>query len=144
MKRLLEGLKGINSSAKADVSRTRKDCIRTNGRGEKPKDLVSLHPIVRTHPESGRKSLYVSVAHTVGIDGMTSDESAPLLDFLFRHQVKPEFSCRFAWTAIAVAFWDNCSAQHNRVNGYHRFGQVMHRITLNEDLLVKNVEAYGR
>jgi taurine dioxygenase len=134
MKGLLEGLKGINSSAKADVSRTREDRIRTDGKDRKVEDLLALHPIVRTHPESGRKSLYVNVAHTVGIDGMTNEESAPLLEFLFRHQVKPEFTCRFVWTPNALAFWDNRSAQHNPVNDYHGFRRVMHRITLKGDV----------
>lgn len=134
MKRLLEGLKGINSSAKADVSRTREDRIRTDGKNTKIEDLVALHPVVRTHPETGRKSLYVNIAHTVGIDGMTSEESAPLLEFLFRHQVKPEFTCRFVWTPNALAFWDNRAAQHNPVNDYHGFRRVMHRITLKGDV----------
>ncbi|HEY4296789.1 MAG TPA: TauD/TfdA family dioxygenase [Paraburkholderia sp.] len=134
MKRLLEGLQGINSSAKADVSRTREDRIRTDGKGEKVENLLALHPVVRTHPESGRKSLYVNIAHTVGIDGMTSEESAPLLEFLFRHQVKPEFTCRFVWTPNALAFWDNRAAQHNPVNDYHGFRRVMHRITLKGDV----------
>jgi taurine dioxygenase len=134
MKRLLEGLRGINSSAKADVSRTREDRMRTDGRDKKPEDLVALHPIVRTHPETGRKGLYVNVAHTVGIEGMSNEESAPLLDFLFRHQVKPEFTCRVGWTQNAIAFWDNRSAQHNPVNDYHGFRRVMHRITLKGDV----------
>lgn len=134
MKRLLEGLKGINSSAKADVSRTREDRIRTDGKNTKIEDLVALHPVVRTHPETGRKSLYVNIAHTVGIDGMTSEESAPLLEFLFRHQVKPEFTCRFVWTPNALAFWDNRAAQHNPVNDYHGFRRVMLRITLKGDV----------
>jgi taurine dioxygenase len=130
MKRLLEGLKGISSSAKADVSRTREDRIRTDGAGRKPDDFVAKHPVVRTHPETGRKGLYVNIAHTVGIDGLTTDESAPLLDFLFRHQVKPEFTCRFVWSNNAIAFWDNRAAQHNPVNDYHGFRRVMQRITL--------------
>ena len=133
MKRLLDGLVGISSAAKADVSRTREDRIRSSGTENKVDDYVCEHPVVRTHPETGRKSLYVNVAHTVGIKGMTSEESAPLLDFLFRHQVKPEFTCRFAWTPNAIAFWDNRSAQHNPVNDYHGYRRVMHRITLKGD-----------
>lgn len=134
MKRLLEGLVGISSAAKADVSRTREDRIRSSGRDEnRIEDYTAEHPVVRTHPETGRKSLYVNVAHTVGIKGMTSEESAPLLDFLFRHQVKPEYTCRFAWTPDAIAFWDNRSAQHNPVNDYHGHRRVMHRITLAGD-----------
>jgi taurine dioxygenase len=133
MKGMLEGLIGISTSAKADVSRTREDRIRTDGKEERRENYVAEHPIVRTHPESGRKSLYVNVAHTSGIKGLTDEESAPILEFLFKHQVKPEFTCRFVWTPNAIAFWDNRAAMHNPVNDYHGFRRVMQRITLKGD-----------
>jgi len=133
MRGLLDGLVGISSSAQADVSKTREDRIRTDGREAAPTEYVAEHPVVRTHPETGRKALYVNVAHTVGIKGMRPEESAPLLQFLFRHQVKPEFTCRFAWEPDAIAFWDNRCTQHNPVNDYHGHRRVMHRITLKGD-----------
>ncbi len=133
MKGVLDGLVGISSSAKADVSRTREDRIRTDGKESRIENYVAEHPIVRTHPESGRKSLYLNIAHTVGIKGMTDEESAPILAFLFQHQIKPEFTCRFVWTQHAIAFWDNRSAMHNPVNDYHGFRRVMQRITLKGD-----------
>ena len=133
MKGLLDGLTGISSSAKADVSKTREDRIRSDGKEAAPKEYRAEHPVVRTHPETGRKALYVNVAHTAGIKGMGDDESAPLLGFLFAHQVKPEFTCRFAWQPNAIAFWDNRCVQHNPVNDYHGFRRVMHRITLQGD-----------
>lgn len=132
MRGLLDGLVGISSSAQADVSKTREDRIRTDGR-EAPKEYVAEHPMVRTHPETGRKALYVNVAHTIGIKGMHREESAPVLQFLFNHQVKPEFTCRFAWQPNAIAFWDNRCTQHNPVNDYHGHRRVMHRITLKGD-----------
>jgi len=128
MKNLLSGLKAVNSSAKADVSRTREDRIKEQG-GES-KELTGVHPVVRVHPETGRKALYVNVAHTVRFDGMTEGESAPLLQFLFRHQVKPEFTCRFQWRVGSIAFWDNRCTQHNPINDYHGHRRVMHRVTL--------------
>ncbi len=130
MKKLLEGLRGVNSSAKADVSRTREDLIKAGGRSEAKKDYNAAHPVVRTHPETGRKALYVNVAHTARIEGMSDAESAPLLAYLFQHQVRPEFTCRFSWQPGSIAFWDNRCAQHNPVNDYHGFRRVMHRITL--------------
>ena len=133
MKGLLANLVGISSSAKADVSKTREDRIKEGGKQEAPTQYLAEHPAVRTHPETGRKALYVNVAHTAGIKGMTDAESAPLLHFLFEHQVKPEFTCRFAWEPNAIAFWDNRCVQHNPVNDYHGFRRVMHRITLQGD-----------
>jgi taurine dioxygenase len=91
------------------------------------------HPAVRTHPETGRKALYVNIGHTVRFRGMTEQESAPLLDYLFRHQVKPEFTCRFQWAVGSLAFWDNRCTQHNPINDYHGYRRVMHRITLAGD-----------
>jgi taurine dioxygenase len=133
MKRLLDGLRCISSSAKADVSRTREDRIATDGRKSAAQEYRAVHPLVRTHPETGRKALFVNIAHTVGIEGMADDESAPLLEFLFRHQVRPEFTCRFRWQPGSLAFWDNRCALHNPVNDYHGFRRVMHRITLRGD-----------
>ncbi len=134
MKRLLDGLKGISSSAKADVSKTREDRIKSDGKQEAAREYRAVHPLVRTHPETGRKALYVNVAHTAGIVGMTDEESAPLLKFLFEHQVKPEFTCRFVWQPGSLAFWDNRCVMHNPVNDYHGFRRRMHRITLAGDV----------
>jgi len=128
---LLEGLTAVNASAKADVTRTRED--RVKEKGGDGRDYVAEHPVVRAHPETGRKALYVNIAHTVRFSGMTGEESAPLLAFLFRHQVKPEFTCRFKWRAGSLAFWDNRCTQHNPVNDYHGHRRVMHRITLAGD-----------
>jgi taurine dioxygenase len=89
--------------------------------------------VVRTHPETGRKALYVNVGHTARFRGMTEAESAPLLDFLYRHQVKAEFTCRFQWQVNSLAFWDNRCTQHNPINDYHGHRRVMHRITLAGD-----------
>ena len=131
LKKTLAGLVGINTSTKADASKTREDRLREAG--AEMKVLVGEHPVVRTHPETGRKALYVNVGHTTGFKGWTEDESRPLLDHLFAHQVSPEFTCRFRWEPGSLAFWDNRCAQHNPVNDYHGFRRVMHRVTLAGD-----------
>ncbi len=136
LKRMLHGLRGISSSAKADVSKTREDRIKEHadpGDAGRQHTYLATHPLVRTHPETGRKSLYANVAHTVGIEGMTPEESGPILGFLFAHQVKPEFTCRFNWTPDCIAFWDNRCTLHNPVNDYQGQKRVMLRITLQGD-----------
>lgn len=132
LKRCLEALIGVNTSAKADVSRTREDRMRES-RSEL-KVLEGEHPVVRTHPETGRKSLYVNFGHTARFKGWTEEESLALLGFLFVHQVRPEFTCRFRWEPGSIAFWDNRCTQHNPVNDYHGHRRVMHRVTLEGDV----------
>ncbi len=136
MKQMLDALVAVNGSAKANVTRTREDRIKADGDeagGDAGKEFVAEHPVVRTHPETGRKALYVNSAHTVRLRGMTEEESAPLLAYLFAHQIQPEFTCRFSWRPGSIALWDNRCAQHNPVNDYHGYRRVMHRITLQGD-----------
>jgi taurine dioxygenase len=132
MKSLLAGLRGVARSDKAEASRTRED------RGKKPGTggelLTAEHPVVRTHPETGRKALFVNIAHTARFAGMTEEESLPLLRFLWRHQTRPELTCRFAWSAGALALWDNRCAQHQALNDYQGQMRLMHRITLAGDV----------
>ena len=108
-------------------------CAEAGRRGRHAEEPEAEHPLVRTHPETGRKALYTSVAHTAHIKGWTEKESLPLLEFLWEHQTKPEFTCRFRWKVGSLAFWDNRCAMHNPINDYHGFRRVMHRITLAGD-----------
>ena len=133
MQRLLVDLVAVNSSAKADVTKTREDRVRDGARTDAQCEYEARHPVVRTHPETGRKALYINGAHTVRFEDITEEESAPLLQYLFAHQQRPEFTCRFRWEVGSIAFWDNRCTQHNPINDYHGFRRVMHRVTLAGD-----------
>jgi taurine dioxygenase len=133
MRQMLDGLVAVNSSAKADVTKTREDRIRDGARSDAQREYIAEHPVVRTHPETGRKALYINGGHTVRFKDMSEAESAPLLQYLFTHQQRPEFTCRFRWKVGSLAFWDNRCAQHNPVNDYHGWRRVMHRVTLAGD-----------
>ena len=133
MKRLLDGLVGISSSKKADAVRTREDRVSEHGRPNDDTVFLGEHPVVRTHPETGRKALYVNIAHTLRFVGMTEEESAPILAFLYEHSVRPEFTCRFTWEVGSMAIWDNRCTMHNPVNDYHGYLREMHRITQRGD-----------
>jgi taurine dioxygenase len=133
LQRVLRGLRGVSSSAKADASRTREDRVRDAGREEAKAEYLAEHPVVRRHPETGRHALFVNVAHTVRFADMSEDESRGLLDYLFAHQTKPEFTCRFNWQVGSLALWDNRAVQHNPVNDYHGHRREMLRITLAGD-----------
>ena len=89
--------------------------------------------MIRTHPETGRKALYLSTTHYSRLDGMTEAESKPLLEQLCAHAVKPEFTCRFKWGAGSVAFWDNRCTMHYAVNDFPNARRIMQRVTLQGD-----------
>ena len=128
LKAVLDDLVAVNSSGKKRVVDTRADRVK-----EAPKEpnteRVAEHPVVRVHPETGRKSLYVSFAHTIQFKGWTVEESTPLLDFLFEHQARPEFTCRFRRKPGSIALWDNRCALHNPINDYQGQKRLLHRIT---------------
>jgi len=129
----LRTLTGVNSSAKAAVTHSREDRVADSATDKGRSELNSEHPVVRTHPETGRQALYVNPGHTTRFVGWTEEESAPLLNYLFEQQVKPEYTCRFVWRPGSIAFWDNRCALHNPINDYHGHKRLLHRITLKGD-----------
>ena len=91
------------------------------------RETISIHPVVRTHPETGRKLLFVNRSYTVGFEGWTEAESRPLLEFLLEHGHRPEFTCRFRWANGSIAFWDNRGTKHLAVHDAGPFRRIMRR-----------------
>ena len=136
MKEMLDGLIAVHSATNAYGTRARYDLnalrsmeIETGVEG----DAEMEHPVVRTHPETGRKCLFVNPVYTIRFKGMTARESAPLLTYLCEHSVRPEFTCRFRWRDKSLALWDNRCTQHLALNDYPGFRREMHRTTIAGD-----------
>jgi taurine dioxygenase len=90
----------------------------------------AIHPVVIRHPLSGRPALYVNGDFTLQFDGWTREESQPLLDYLYAHASRPEFTCRFRWRRGSLAIWDNRATHHCALNDYQGQRRLMHRITI--------------
>jgi len=99
---------------------------------EKIDPVTNLHPVVRTHPDTGRHFLYVNRAFTERFESMTVDESLPLLKMLWDHAARPEFTCRYRWSPNAVAIWDNRACQHYAINDYYGQRRHLQRIAVHE------------
>jgi taurine dioxygenase len=135
MRRLLDGLTGIYSAGPDRTGREENKHMKM-----KDTDKAGLyeaeHPVVRTHPETGRKALYVSSEHTIRFKGMTEEESRPLVDFLQAHCTRPEFTARIRWENGTIGIWDNRCCQHLAINDYHGQRRVMWRLPVGAELVV--------
>lgn len=90
----------------------------------------AVHPVVITHPQSGRKALYVNPAFTLKFEGWTREESLPLLTYLYAQAMRQENTCRLEWRKGSLAVWDNRSTWHLAKNDYQGHRRLMHRITI--------------
>jgi len=130
MKDMLDGLMGINSAALKRSGGRANSFKKNSAMKSSNMDLASMeaeHPVVRTHPETGRKCLFVNRVYVHHFHGQTVAESQPLLDFLYAQAIRPEFTCRFRWRPGSIAFWDNRCTQHIAVNDVHDQVRSMRR-----------------
>jgi alpha-ketoglutarate-dependent taurine dioxygenase len=138
MKQMLDGLVAIHSALRVYGPEDETDARATGtsmqlDQTEDAREAVE-HPLVRTHPETGRKGLFLGGGKYLRrFKDMSEEESRPVIQFLNRHATRPEFTCRFRWRENAVAFWDNRCTQHFALNDYSGQRRVMHRTTINGD-----------
>jgi len=126
IQKLCEGLTAVHDGAQVYGERF----------GQKPGPNgfpCNEHPVVRTHPVTGRQGLYVNRGFTLRIPQLRKSESDALLEMLYRHIETPEFQCRFKWQPNSVAFWDNRCAQHHAMFDYHPHRRYGHRVTVSGD-----------
>lgn len=133
MKALIAPLKCIHSDRKvagpnspvANAKRSTKARIDDDWR-----ETRNVHPVVRTHPETGRKCLFVNHSYSIAFEGMTEEESRPLLEWLMNWGHRPEFTCRFRWEKGSVAFWDNRCVKHLALHDVHGHDRIMRRVQI--------------
>ena len=134
MQDMLSGLTAIHSASREYGTEGYSAKARSSMQASQAPDAPEFeHPVVRTHPETGRRGLYVNPAFTLRFSGMTRRESRPLLNFLFDHSREERFTCRFRWQANSVAFWDNRCVWHYALNDYAGHRRHMRRATINGD-----------
>lgn len=137
MQEMLRPLKAVHSAAKAFNYNSKERQDRFDGAGdrqyEKKAEALAkdvLHPVVRTHPDTGRKLLYVNQMFTTRFEDMTEAESLPLLQYLWTHIARPEYQCRVSWTPNQLTIWDNRATQHIAINDNFEHRRKMRRISL--------------
>lgn len=135
MKRMLSGLKAMHSDRNSAGPNSVRNAYRsTKTRADADwRETVNVHPVIRTHPETGRKLLFVNKAYTFAFEGMTEQESKPLLDYLFELGHRPEFTCRFRWQPGSVGVWDNRCTKHLALNDTGSNRRLMRRIQIAGD-----------
>ncbi len=121
-----ELLGGLNAEHRVDQHN-----VSTVDESEQPEPVI--HPVIRTHPETKQKALFVNEYFTSRFENMTIEESRPMLGYLFEHSTRPDFTCRIQWQPGTVVFWDNRCTMHYATNDYPGQKRLMHRITINGD-----------
>ena len=136
LRQILDQLHALAQAGNSAVAATRKPRIDDQGTGTDADALAAEHPVVRVHPETGRRSLFLSPAHASAFAGWSESDSEALLQYLFKHQISEEFCCRHQWQKNDIALWDNRCTLHYPVNDYDGHQRLLHRITLKGDIPV--------
>ena len=137
MRDLLDGIRGVFTAAKGHgAAGLYKDADHPMDmtRNEEKEEARHLHPIVRTHPETGRKGLYLDLPHVERLENMRVAESQPLMEFLYNHATQLQFTTRFRWRPGSLTIWDNRCVQHYALNDYAGQRREMNRITVKGDV----------
>ena len=132
LKKTLKGLRAVHSSRHVFGQKSLEAKPDRVGRLINPELATqdAVHPVVISHPETGRATLYVNATFTTHFEDWTAQESKPLLDYLCQHASRPEFQTRFRWEEGSIAFWDNRATWHYALNDYQGERRLMHRITI--------------
>lgn len=131
IKEKVNPLNAVNTSNKTAVSKTRAARL---GKNIEPDVYTHSHPVIRTHPETGEKTIYVNEAHTLCFEGWSEKKSQPLLNLLYQHARKPEFQCRIKWQKNMFVLWDNRSTHHYPINDYTGYRRLLHRVSIKGDI----------
>tara|TARA_B100000676_G_C18056671_1_gene834881 strand:+ start:230 stop:1057 length:828 start_codon:yes stop_codon:yes gene_type:complete len=132
MKVMLDGLRAVHSDRRVAGPTSGRNAGRTTKAHDETdwQETVTLHPVVRTHPETDRKCLYVNHSYTVGFENMTEEESKPLLEWLMNWGHRPELTCRFRWRDGSIAFWDNRCTKHLALDDVVGHDRIMRRVQI--------------
>jgi len=135
LKQKLDAMRVMHSGHIYGAKRPRSARLKTSlsidiSRGNPEADVERSHPVVRLHPESGRRALFINPVYTTRFEGMEEGESRPLLDALYAKATRPENTCRFAWRNGSVAVWDNRCTMHLATNDYDGFKRLLYRTTV--------------
>jgi taurine dioxygenase len=138
MQAMLDGLTGIYSARMngGRGGRAENKYMKMKANVAKADEVEAEHPVVRTHPETGRKALYVSTRHTTHFKGWSEEESRPLLEFLQAHCTRPEFTARIRWEKGTITIWDNRCVQHFAINDYQGQRRVLWRLPVGAEVVV--------
>lgn len=133
IQKFLDGLTAVH-----DFSHGFRESLAEEGGTERLAEAIAdnppvRHPVIRTHPETDKRLIFVNSLFTTHIEGLRKKESDALLSFLYEHIATPEYSCRFQWQAHSIAIWDNRSTQHKPINDYFPAYRRLERITIDGD-----------